>query len=558
MPRQVVRAPEHNQVRSLGWLAIAWLEYLTVHGRGDNQGDPVILGNEYKLFTVDCYALKAKSGRRLYDSAFLSRPKGADKSGRGAGFALFEALGPCRFAGWAKGGEVYTDPWGLGFEYTYEKGEPMGRPIHAPLIRCMATEEGQTGNVYDSIYYNLTDSDSPLSLIPGLDAGLTRTRLPNGGEIRPCTAGNASKDGGLETFAVFDETHLYVLPELRGMYGTVTRNLRKRKKTAQTWYLETTTMFAPGEDSVAEGTYELAALIEQGETKRQNLLYDHSWGDCEDLTDEPALRAAITDAFGDAIEWNDLDGLVDEFYDPRKLTPDSRRFFLNSRTQPADAFIEEYQWEARLNLERPILPNEPVVIGFDGSRKRARGMTDATALVGCTVRDGHLFEIEIWEQQKDEKNWEVPVTLVDSRVREAFRQYNVVGFFADPAKWESYVAKWEAEFSRKLKVKATQSHPIQRWMTGGKASQTVKSIEVFHSAIIENEMSHRGDSRLSAHMLNAHNRTSRYGLQIAKEHPDSHRKIDGAVAAVLAWECRIAALAGGFGQNNQFVPRRIR
>lgn len=30
------------------------------------------------------------------------------------------------------------------------------------------------------------------------------------------------------------------------MYATVTRNLRKRKKGAGTWYLETTTMFAPG------------------------------------------------------------------------------------------------------------------------------------------------------------------------------------------------------------------------------------------------------------------------------------------------------------------------
>ncbi|CAO0836172.1 hypothetical protein SMICM17S_07179 [Streptomyces microflavus] len=90
------------------------------------QGDPVRHGDEYTGFVVDCYAVDDNEGRLLYDSAFFSRPKGCDKSGLGARVGLFEALGPARFAGWAEGGEVYRDPWGLGFEYTYEPGEPMG------------------------------------------------------------------------------------------------------------------------------------------------------------------------------------------------------------------------------------------------------------------------------------------------------------------------------------------------------------------------------------------------------------------------------------------------
>jgi len=45
------------------------------------------------------------------------------------------------------------------------------------VIRCLATEEGQAGNTYDGVYYNLTEG--PLS--EGLSAnaaGLTRTFLP--------------------------------------------------------------------------------------------------------------------------------------------------------------------------------------------------------------------------------------------------------------------------------------------------------------------------------------------------------------------------------------------
>jgi len=103
------------------------MEHLCVHGPGDVQGDPVRHGDEYTRFIADTYAVDADGGL-LYDSAFLSRPKGCDKSGLAARFALFEALGPCRFLGWAAGGEVYTDPWDLGFTYTYEPGEGYGTP----------------------------------------------------------------------------------------------------------------------------------------------------------------------------------------------------------------------------------------------------------------------------------------------------------------------------------------------------------------------------------------------------------------------------------------------
>jgi hypothetical protein len=200
MPRRLVHAKQHDRNRSLGWLLLAWMEYFTVHGPGDVQGDPVRHGDEVSRFIADCYALD-ETGRRLYDSAFFSRPKGCDKSGLGGRLGLTEALAPCRFDGFALGGEVYRDPWGLGFEHEYEPDEPMGRPVKVPYIRCMATEEGQCGLVYDTIHFNLTEG--PLSEVAGIDPGLTRVLLPGGGEITPSTASSASKDGGKETFVCF-------------------------------------------------------------------------------------------------------------------------------------------------------------------------------------------------------------------------------------------------------------------------------------------------------------------------------------------------------------------
>jgi hypothetical protein len=542
---------------------LAWIESLTVHGPGDIQGEEVHLGDEASEFVADCYALRP-NGRRMYDSGFLSRPKGTDKSGGGARFALFEAFGPCRFAGWAEGGEVYRDPWGLGFRWEYEPGEPMGRPVRVPFIRIMATEEEQAGNVYDTVDYNLTDGPLSESMARVDDAGLTRIVLPGGGEITPSTASSAAKDGGKETFAVFDETHLYITPKLRGMYATVNRNLRKRKAIAETWYLETTTMFAAGQDSVAEKTYDLAALIAESRTKRQRMLFDHRWGECEDLTDEEALGEALIEAYGEAMDWHDVDSLIDEFFDVRTNTANSRRYFLNSRSSSVTAWFTEWEWAARGPSRGgdgapPVVDGDVITVGFDGSRKRARGVTDATALIGCRVHDGHLFEIRVWEQPDNEADWEVPVSQVEAEVDEIMRRYTVVGFFADPAKWESSVAGWEAKYGAKLKVKAMQKHPIQWWMTGGRSTLITAALTKFESAVLDGQLTHRGDSTLTRHILNARRFMTRYGFQIRKENPDSPNKIDAAVAAVLAWQARLDAIAAGVGtKKTPIAPSRIR
>ncbi|PRX95582.1 terminase [Allonocardiopsis opalescens] len=562
MPRTLVRSPAHDRLRSLGWLALAWMEYFVVHGPGDVQGQPVRHGDEYSGFVADCYALD-EHGRLLYDSAFFSRPKGADKSGLGARLSLFEALGPCRFAGFADGGEVYTDPWGAGFTYVYEPGEPMGRPVQTPYIRIMATEEGQTGNVYDSVHFNLDpDEGTPLSGVCSRhEVGLTRILLPGGGEITPSTASSASKDGGKETFVVFDESHLYNTPELRRMYATVTRNLRKRKKNAGTWFLETTTMFAPGEESVAESTYEfaekLAELNADGTRKykrlRHRLVYDHRWGECEDLTAEEALRAAITEAFGEAVEWNDVEAILDEFYDPRKEVDDSRRFFLNARTSASDAWVNASAWAACADASKVVADGERITLGFDGSVR-----DDSTALVGCRVSDGHLFLLGCWEKPPGPAgdDWQVDREAVDAAVMAAVDRYEVVGMYADPAHWQDYLDRWQSAFGKRMRVKATQARPLEWWTN--RPTLIVRAVERLHDAIVDRDeakrLSHDADAVLTRHVLNARRRLAgKVGVTIGKEYAKSPRKIDAAMAAVLAYECRSDAVARGLHR-----PRRTR
>lgn len=338
------------------------------------------------------------------------------------------------------------------------------------------------------------------------------------------------------------------------MHATVRRNLAKRKA-AEPWSLETSTMYLPGENSVAELAHDLAKQIGEGKAKANRLLFDHRQADGDvDLSDEAELRSALHEVYGPFAEVMDLDRIVNEIWDFRNDPQDSRRYFLNQPTSSSDAWITSPEWLACLDVDKVISPSDPIALGFDGSRKRSRGVTDATALIGCRVSDGHLFEIGVWEQPSGPagNDWEVPTAQVDAAVRGAFTNYNVVAFFADPALWESYVAAWEAAYASKLKVKSTQLHAIQWWMN--RPIVVVRALEQFHSAVVDGEISHDGSSALTRHVLNARRRKSKAGLQIAKEHPDSPNKIDAAVAATLSFQARLAAVAAGLGTQR---PRRI-
>src|SRR5581483_4985151 len=176
-------------------------------------------------------------------------------------------------------------------------------------------EEGQAGNTYDNVTVMLGHvAEHHGDEFPGLDVGLTRIFVAGGGEVRQSTAASASKDGGKETFAVFDETHLYVLPELHAMHDTVTRNLVKRK-IAEPWAIETSTMYQPGQQSVAEETHDYWRLIRAGKARNRGLLFHHlgcpspiEW----DWDDDKALLAALRTAYGAAGPWMDFDRIITE------------------------------------------------------------------------------------------------------------------------------------------------------------------------------------------------------------------------------------------------------
>lgn len=542
MPRERIVAPDHDYDRSLGWLALRWIEHFCVHGPGDVEGEPLAgalaLDDEFAGFLVDAYALNPK-GRRLYDSAFISRAKGRAKSELAGFMALFEAEGPCRFAGWANGGEVFR--W-QDFVHVYEPGEPMGRLVTYPFIRCLATEEGQAGNTYDNIFYNLTEG--PLAEgLPANAAGLTRVFLPRGGEIVPSTASSSSKDGGKETFTVFDETHLYTTPVLHRMYVTVDRNCRKRKESTP-WALQTSTMYQPGEDSIAERTHTRARAILEGRSRETRLLFDHREAPPEvDLTDRDALTSALREAYGPFADVMDLDGIIEnEFWNIEKDVEDSRRYFFNQPTAARDAFLTHPQWEACKGEGLLLLDDDTVVMFFDGSKS-----DDASGLVACRVDDGALFVLGHWERPEGVADWEVDRLDVDRTVRKAFAELDVVAFYADVKEFEQYIDSWAADFADRLLIDATvgkHAHGVA-WDMRAKVAEFTAAVERFEVDVIDLSCPHDGHEGLRRHMLNARRSPNKYGTSISKEGRESPKKIDLAVCAIGARQARRDVISSG-------------
>lgn len=357
------------RTRSLGWYAIDWIETFLIHGPGDVQGEPIELDDEFAAFVLKAYELNARGERRVR-RAFLSRAKGRAKSELAAMLACFEALGECRFDHWAAPGEV--SDWG----YEFEPGEPVGRPLTYVEILNVATEEGQAGNTYNGVFYMLhPETCSPVLLerFGPIDVGLTRTFLPERrGFIEPVSASNESKDGAKSTFIVADESHLWIPPvngvfKLGRMHQTMVRNLLKRKESSG-WMLETSTMYAKGENSVAEGTHTYARSL-----KASALLFDHKQASEDwDLSNRGERIKALREAYGPAAEWMNLSAIADYWDDPQASENEFRRFWLNQPVRVKNPLaIDPVQW---LSLEDTTVPQPgrvALVVAVSAQRETA-------------------------------------------------------------------------------------------------------------------------------------------------------------------------------------------
>ena len=193
-----------------------------------------------------------------------------------------------------------------------------------------------------------------------------------------------------------------------------------------------------------------------------------------------------------------------------------RRYRLGQWAGAVGRWIDWSAWADRTALVE-VEPRTRVVLGFDGS---ASG--DSTALVGCTITDPHLFTIGIWANP-GLKTWRIPRADVGRAVEDAFGRFEVVELAVDPWGWRSEIEGWSARWPGRVVEYNTAA-----------AQRMGPATDRLFSAVAEQAITHDGDERLAAHIAHCVAKSTPHGDVVTKDKRMSTRKIDAAIAAIIA------------------------
>lgn len=526
------RGPDENNAwPTLGYDVADWIEANLVVPDGYRKGEPYRLTDEQLRFILNYYRLYPHAGpwpdpeSLVYYGAQFRRSQKHGKDPMGAAILWAEALGPTRFDGWDA------------------DGEPVGKPYPTPLIACLGTSEDQTDNTWRPLLS--MSRNGPLADTPGLDLGETRVNLPGGGKMEPVTTSARARLGAPMTMVSITESHLFTLQGgHRRVVGAVKRNVAGMDGR----WLELTNAWDPTEGSEAQVTAESGndrVYVDTVDPRR-----------VEDLEDDEELYRELLRQYGDSARerggWVNIRGRI--FHEVRSAThmeADRRRFFLNEIVVGQSAFVVPERWDLMARPDEVLEPGEKIALGFDGSKRR-----DATALIASRISDGRLFCVRIWERPANAgPDWKIPTVEVDQVVRDVFGAYTVTVMFADPYRWQDYLDAWAADFPDRVVEFPTN---VEQRMD--------RAIERFTTALGDVGITHDGSEILGRHARNAvlvkgSRKKPRPGedellqthyLKMAKR--GDGLWIDGAVAAVLAYEARAHTIEHGLAVDEEAQP----
>ena len=196
---------------------------------------------------------------------------------------------------------------------------------------------------------------------------------------------------------------------------------------------------------------------------------------------------------------------------------------MNGWTTSESAWLPAGAWN-ECESERRLKDGERVILGFDGAW---RG--DSTALVACSLDDGHHIEvIGHWEAPLGDPHWRTPIDEVKRTIRDACNRFQVRELTADPYRFE-----------QSLMELAEEGLPVVEYPTNAVA-RMVPATTAFYESVVDGNISHDGNLALARHLSNAVLKEDQRGGRITKENRASKKRIDLAVAAVIAHHRAVA------------------
>lgn len=335
--------------------------------------------------------------------------------------------------------------------------------------------------------------------------------VPSTGSIYRVLSSEAyTKEGLNPSCVVADETHAWQNSELWDVLALASgAREQPLMLSISTAGVKTDTT---GQDSVAYRLFQYGQRISTGEIQDEQF-FMASWTPPLDAKhDDPKTWAMANPGLGDL-------NSLEEFESAVLRTPESefRIKRCNQWVSSQTAWLPSGAWESCLELV-DLTEETEICLGFDGSFSN-----DSTVVVAATTGEKpHVFLIKAWEKPPHIKDWRVDIYDVENTIRDACKRFKVREVVCDPFLW-----------SRTIQTLGDEGLPMVEYSSGSPA-RMVPACKKFYDMVTQNRLTQDGNQILARHLYNAVLKIDQKGPRITKEHRSSPRKIDAAVAAIIA------------------------
>ena len=491
-PLYITTPPKEDVLRGDGPTVRRFFEErcrITKESLGGRSGELITLRNWQVNLNAMLYA-RREDNRRRHRRALIGLPRKNGKSAVGSGYGLNGLL-------WSgDGAEVYSaaaDKEQARIVFGVAKRMVELDPALSKIVKCFrdVLEVPETGSTY-----------------------------------RALSSEAFTKEGLNPSCVIFDELHAQPNDELYDVmsnaFGARIDPLMIMITTAGV-KLDST-----GKESVCYRLFKYGQDVASGVEVDPSFFFAW-WGAAEGCdASSPAVWEAANPGYGDLLDAEDFEsnykqaiakGTINDFKTKR----------LNMWVDSSKAWLPDGWWDkcATLDSNADIeIPARGVVLGFDGSRSG-----DNTALVAVTIEhEPKVIVLGLWERPADKSDeWRVPRGEVKDAIRKACREMTVQECAYDEYLWQDAMEELSEEIKRADGEELFVAFP----QTSGRMAPATQR---FYELVQNQKIRHTGDPRLSRHLGSAQIKTDERGARIVKDARNSNRKIDLAIAGLMAVE----------------------
>lgn len=331
---------------------------------------------------------------------------------------------------------------------------------------------------------------------------------------RVLSAESVTKEGLSPTAVIFDELHAQPDRELFDVFSLA---MGARGKLSTLIAITTAGVRSDrhGKDSIAYTLYQYGQKLARGEEVDDTFFM--AWWESDGDHRLPATWREANPGFGDLNAESDFESAL-------RRTPEAefRIKRCNQWVSSVETWLPAGAWE-ECATEFTISPDAEIILGFDGSYNG-----DASVIVGAVVPETtddpiQVFMVKAWEKdlEHDPADWRVDIGEVEQTIIDFCQTHRVREIACDPYRW-----------ARSMEVLENKGLPVVAFPQS--PQRMIRASAIFFDAVAEKRLQHDNNPVLTRHIGNTATKLTPAGPHIKKENPNSPRKIDAAVAAILA------------------------